>query len=66
MGVYTERQLVVVCDTCGDMDTNGGQGRRYSLRVFRGDGWTVGKKTTCPECNKKQHRAERTAKSWTE
>ena len=60
MGLSTESQLVIICDTCGKMDTNAGQGRKYSIKVFRGDGWHIGKKVTCPECLKERRVAEST------
>ncbi len=52
MGLQTESQLVIICDVCGEMETNAGQGRKYSIKVFRKDGWAIGKKVTCPECLK--------------
>ncbi len=54
MGLYTESQLVIKCDTCGEMETNGGQGRAFSIKSFRKDGWKIGKKVTCPECYAKK------------
>lgn len=52
MSLYTESQLVIVCDVCGEMETNAGQGRKYSIKMFRKDGWTIGKKVRCPQCRK--------------
>ena len=52
MGLQTESQLVIICDTCGEMDTDAGRGRKYSIKVFRKDGWSIGKKVTCPQCVK--------------
>jgi len=53
MGLRTESQLVIICDVCGEMETNAGQGRKYSIREFRKGGWAIGKKVRCPECRKK-------------
>ena len=52
MSLFTESQLVIVCDICGEMETNAGQGREYSIKIFREGGWKIGKKVTCPQCAK--------------
>lgn len=58
MGLHTESQLVITCDTCGEMETNGGQGREFSIKVFRKSGWKIGKYCFCPNCNKQKEGRE--------
>ena len=54
MSLHTESQLVIICDVCGEMETNAGQGRAYSIKGFRKNGWKIGKKVTCHECSQLQ------------
>ncbi len=57
MGLFTESQLVIICDVCGEMETNAGQGRARSITAFRKDGWKISKKVTCPKCSNAKEEA---------
>ena len=63
MTIYSITQYAIDCDNCANGETNN-QGdfvddkRLYSLKefmkVWRRDGWSIGKKTLCPTCAQKR------------
>ena len=52
MGIRTEYQVVVTCDTCGDINTEAYTRQKDARKMFRSYGWKIGKKVTCPKCVK--------------
>ncbi len=53
MGVRTEYQAVITCDSCGDNWVEAYYTQKMALRNSRKQGWKIGKKVTCPMCQKK-------------
>ena len=53
MTIKTVTQTSIACDTCGTTaHCEAGVGRPQAITWARGDGWKIGKKVTCPECQK--------------
>jgi ribosomal protein S27E len=52
MGVYSQSQMVIVCDTCGNMYCEAMYQRREFINHMRKQGWAIGKKVKCPDCVK--------------
>ena len=41
------------CDDCSEVVTYNNMSKMDFIKIIRSDGWSVGKKILCPECNKK-------------
>ena len=54
MGVGYESQVYAVCDICGDSECSSMYRLAEFKELLRAKGWTIGKKTICPACNKKR------------
>ena len=50
MPVFTEYQVVVQCDCCGESDTYGMELQKSAIKQARKAGWSIGKRVKCPEC----------------
>ena len=50
MGIHTEYQSVIICDSCGNNYVNAYMSQKDAITKARRDGWSIGKKVTCPEC----------------
>jgi len=63
MPVRTERRIIISCDGCGDgwggplfpkAIAAAQASQRGAIFYARMQGWKMGKKVTCPECQKKE------------
>jgi len=53
MGIRTEYQAVITCDTCLDNWIEAGYTQKEAIAGARKAGWKIGKKVTCPKCQQK-------------
>lgn len=54
MGICTECQVVVSCDFCYENLVEAYWRQKEAIKEARKLGWKVGKKVTCPKCQKAQ------------
>ena len=59
MSVHTEYQAVVSCDFCGENLVEAYWLQKEVIKEARQLGWKVGKKVTCPKCQRKLRNAYR-------
>jgi len=50
MGIYTSRQVVVICDICGFVEGEDFTTQKKVRRQKRKEGWSIGKTIKCPKC----------------
>ena len=55
MGVLTEYQAVVSCDSCYDNLVEAFWTQKETIKEARKLGWKIGKKVTCPKCQKGEY-----------
>ena len=51
MGIERQTQYYITCDKCKDTFETYGGDRKGALYIFRKNGWKIGKKCICPDCN---------------
>lgn len=49
MGIITECQVVITCDSCGETFIEAWH-RRLTIKIARSAGWKIDKNVTCPKC----------------
>ena len=52
MGIVTQNQVVISCDSCLNTFIESGLYRVTVVEMARADGWLIGGKVTCPNCQK--------------
>ena len=50
MGIKTDRQVAITCDSCGNNWVNTHITQRQAIKYARDEGWKISKKVTCPKC----------------
>lgn len=58
MGVWYESQVYAACELCSAYEFPCVSSRADFKKYLRAKGWTIGKKTICPGCNKKRAKGE--------
>ena len=53
MGIRTEYQAVITCDFCYNNWIEAYYTQKEAIKGARKEGWKIGKKVTCPKCQKK-------------
>lgn len=53
MGIRTEYQAVITCDQCYDNFVDAFFTQKQAITHAHKDGWSIGKKITCPKCRAK-------------
>lgn len=54
MGVGFESQVFATCDLCGIDEFSSTRTLADFKTMLRREGWTIGAKTICPECNERR------------
>lgn len=54
MGIGRESQVVASCDICYVHELSSIHTLADFKTKLRNEGWTIGKKTICPECNERR------------
>ena len=50
MGVVTESQVIISCDSCLGTFIEAGLKRKDVEKMAREDGWLISRRVTCPDC----------------
>lgn len=56
MGVGYESQVFASCDICHADEFSSTRTLADFKKILRREGWTIGEKTICPECNEKRRK----------
>lgn len=56
MGVGFESQVFATCDICHADEFSSTRTLKDFKEMLRVEGWTIGAKTICPECNEKRRK----------
>ena len=53
MSIRTEYQVVITCDSCPINWVEAYERQKQAIKAARREGWKIGKRVTCPECQRR-------------